>query len=90
MVDVVLVVACVCQYVCGGAGAAIHTQVEVVVLSVAESDQSTNNVDERCWLSQQSCEHKDGQRSISSRAAAPRREFDVRMAEAFLPMYFFW
>ena len=52
MVDVVLVVACVCQYVCGGAGAAIHTQVEVVVLSVAESDQSTDNVDERCWLSQ--------------------------------------
>lgn len=90
MVDVVLVVACVCQYVCGDRRAAIHTQVEVVVLSVTESDESTDNVDERCWSSQQSCMYKNWQRSILPRDAALRREFDVRMAEAFLPMYLFW
>lgn len=56
------------------------TQVEVVVLCVAESNEDANDVDKRC--SQQSA------LSLTAESRFPLEH--VRFAEAFLPKYAFW
>jgi len=50
VVDVVLVVACDCQSDHPETDCEIHTQVEVVVLCVAEGDECADDVNERCML----------------------------------------
>ena len=64
---------------------------EVVVLCVSERNQEADDVDERCTQSDSLLDQASATASQEHLRVSGRVDGrDLRLAEGFLPMYFFW
>lgn len=65
------------------------TEMEVVVLRVADGDQEANDVNEGCTGSVW-CSHPISQAQGQRSRSLLSRRVHSRLADGFFPMYFFW